>query len=384
MGTDTGDKPKTWFEINPKKTLLAVFLFFLILFEILLRILAAHGLFPYQRHPTSFRPVYWDDIDPVVGIWRHPNATLRHTSPCFDVIYHSNSYGARDPERALKSGNTRRVVVLGDSFIEGFGVADGRRMTDLLEQRTGVEHLNFGSGGGFGSIQEWLIYANLASGFDHSDVFIFLLPCNDFMDNNPEFYPDDRYRPYLKKENGKFSVYYPVEFDHRKMEFRTPLETVKNIIDNSVYIANFLRWTVREIKVLIGLKQKPPDGSESPYYDRYTDHDLEILLYTYQQILHAAGNRQVYLFTVPIEQDFAAARKRGYDFKLVRALKRFAAGYENLHYNDLLVDFLEHAGRNGLPYRAYTLGCNPHWGNLGNRVAAEAVYRIVFNNLRDP
>jgi hypothetical protein len=224
---------------------------------------------------------------------------------------------------------------------------------------------------------------NLASGFDHSDVFIFLLPCNDFMDNNPEFYPNDRYRPYLKKENDKFSVYYTVEFDHRKMEFRTPLETVKNIMDNSIYIANFLRWAVREIKVLVGLKQKPPDISTSPYYDRYSDHDLEILLYTYQQILYAAGSRRVYLFTVPIEQDFAAAQNRGYDFKLVRALKRFAAGYENLHYYDLLEYFLEHADRNSLPYRAYTLGCDPHWGNLGNRVAAEAVYRIAFNNSSD-
>jgi lysophospholipase L1-like esterase len=378
MPSSVNDTTASWFERHPKTTLASVLIVFLILLEILLRILAAQGVFPYQRHPTSFKPVFWDDIHPIVGVWRHPDATLRHTSACFDVTYSSNAYGMRDAPRTKSSTALRRVVVLGDSFTEGFGVARAQRFTNRLEAQTGVEHLNFGSGGGFGSIQQWLIYEHLAADFDHSDVFIFMLPCNDFLDNNPDAYPADRYRPYLKKAGGGFKLYYTVDFSERRMEFRSPFETLKNIFDNTVYTANFLRWGVAEIQLATGLKQALPAVDATAYYDRYATEDIEILLYTYRRILRTAGTRRVYLFTIPIEADFNAARRNGYRFQLVSVLERFAEAHDNLYYRDLLVDFLGHSERHGIPYRAYTLGCDPHWGPLGHRVAADAVRRIAF------
>ncbi len=372
------DARRSWFEENPKKTMAGVFVALLLLFEVLLRVLTAAGIYPYQQYPASFRPVFWDDIDPVVGVWRYPNATFRHVSSCFDVVYHTNSYGARDRQRTKKSDAPRRVAVLGDSFVEGFGVAAKDRLTNRLEKRTGVEHLNFGSGGGFGSIQEWLLYEHLVLQFDHTDVMIFLLPANDFMDNDPAYYPKDRYRPYLKPEKGGFKVYYPVDFDHRRLAFRSKAETIKNRIDNTVYIANFLRWATREVKIAAGLKQAPADENDPAFYDRFTEKDMKILLYTYRRILQDAGDRRVFLFSIPVEQDFNAARKNGYDFALVRRLKAFAGRYDNLVYKDLLVDFLRNAKAHGHAYRDYTLGCNPHWGPLGNKVAADAVFRVVF------
>ncbi len=378
MAEGDGLRRDNWFERNPKKTLAAVLLALLVFLEILLRALTAAGLYPYQQYPASFRPEFWDDIDPVVGVWRYPDAAFRHVSSCFDVVYHTNDYGARDRQRSRKSEAPRRVVVLGDSFVEGFGVAAEDRFTDRLEKKTGIEFLNFGSGGGFGSIQEWLLYENLASKFDHTDVLIFMLPANDFMDNDPSFYPPDRYRPYLKRTEDGFAVTYPVEFDRRRIEFRSRLETIKNRIDNTVYIANFLRWATREIKVALGLKQAPAAADDPAFYDRYTEKDMEVLLYTYRRILEAAGPRRVYLFTIPVEQDFNAARKNGYHFSLVRRLKAFADRFDNLVYEDLLDDLLRNAEAEGHGYRDYTLGCDPHWGPLGHRFAADAVSRVLF------
>ena len=59
-------------------------------------------------------------------------------------------------------------------YLEGYGINE--------EKRGQIKHLNFGSSGNFGSIQEWLIYKHLGSRLDHSDVFIFCLPANDFSD----------------------------------------------------------------------------------------------------------------------------------------------------------------------------------------------------------
>src|SRR5205823_2999909 len=99
---------------------------------------------------------------------------------CFDAVYRSNSYGARDKDRQKESLGSRRVIVLGDSMIEGFGVDAADRVTDRLERATGIEHLNFGTSGDFGSIQEWLLYTRVKKDFDHSEVMLFMLPDNDF------------------------------------------------------------------------------------------------------------------------------------------------------------------------------------------------------------
>ena len=44
-------------------------------------------------------------------------------------------YGARDAERARVAPQRRRHVVLGDSFVEGYGVAEGERLTRSVERR---------------------------------------------------------------------------------------------------------------------------------------------------------------------------------------------------------------------------------------------------------
>ena len=48
-------------------------------------------------------------------------------------------------------------------------------------------------------------------------MFLFLLPANDFADNDPSNFPPDRYRPYLRKSavSGDYELYYSVEYEKR-------------------------------------------------------------------------------------------------------------------------------------------------------------------------
>ena len=138
-------------------------------------ILAYYGHVRYTYYPTSTASTaFLADINPHFGVWRYPNRGARQRTPCFNVTYTSNSYGARDIERTRDAPDGRRVVVLGDSFVEGIGSSFDERMTTLIEQDSGIELLNFGMGG-FGPIQEWLLYKELASAFDHSEVYLFIL-----------------------------------------------------------------------------------------------------------------------------------------------------------------------------------------------------------------
>ncbi|MGQ0722628.1 MAG: tetratricopeptide repeat protein [Candidatus Eiseniibacteriota bacterium] len=91
--------------------------------------------------------VYKRSTNPVLGFelkadWRDPDADLVTSYPS------TNSWGQRDVERTLeKPAGVRRIVVLGESVVEGFGIRD---LDDTITRRLerlygdGTEVLNFG------------------------------------------------------------------------------------------------------------------------------------------------------------------------------------------------------------------------------------------------
>ena len=368
---------QSWFNRNPKKANLILLCFVILLLEVTLRLAAWTGLYPYVTYPTTSIPVYWADIDPVVGVWHHPRSSFRQITSCFDVLYNSNAFGARDRERNLKSKQQKRFVVLGDSYVEGYGNARADRFTDILEAQRGYEFLNFGTSGNFGSIQEWLLYENLAMRFEHDAILIFLLPFNDFSDNDPADFPAERYRPYLRKKGNTFEVYYTVEFEQRKREFRKWSKVIKNSIDTHLYIANFLRWATRTVKNHFGLKKEASLPTVVPY-NNYSNEDLDILLHSYKKIIQAAGSKPVYIFSIPSEDDFTSAINGERHFKIVKDLKSFADQYPQVHFTDLLDTFVSYAQDKSVSHDDFVLECDGHWGELGHKITAEAVEKVLF------
>ena len=150
-------------------------------------------------YSIAYAKPFWQDINPHFGVWHPAHARYRHQRACFDLVYASNAHGMRDRDVELTSPSPR-VVVVGDSFAEGWGAAYGRRFTEHLHQRTGIEHLNFGTSGDFGSTQSYLLYKTFAAQFDHRAVIFTILPENDFLDDTPtpwRLVRGARHRPYL-------------------------------------------------------------------------------------------------------------------------------------------------------------------------------------------
>lgn len=75
-------------------------------------------------------------IDDELG-WRlRPGASGVHRSRYFRVTYAINAIGFRDPERsAAKDPATRRILLLGDSQVFGWGVEEGERFSAGIERR---------------------------------------------------------------------------------------------------------------------------------------------------------------------------------------------------------------------------------------------------------
>lgn len=193
-------------------------LFLIILVELFSAIYVLSGIGIYSHIPPYISylfggndqvasPADWRTEIHEWGSWHKPNSQSVHSASCFKVKYSSNSYGARDKEREV-NGSSQRYLIVGDSYVEGYGVDVGARFTDLLEANLNREFLNFGTGGNAGPLQYEILYKKLASKFRHDTLLIGILPANDFTDNDIAYWKDSkRYRPYYG-DNGAF---YPVE-----------------------------------------------------------------------------------------------------------------------------------------------------------------------------
>lgn len=372
---DNEARESNWVQANPGKSKLIVLTICLLFIEGVVRLAVWTGLLPYERYPTSREPQYWAYIDPVVGMWRHPHADFVDEGRCYTTHYTSNSAGARDRESTIASDAPRRVVVLGDSFVEGYGYNDTSRFTELLEERSGIEHLNWGTSGAFGTIQEWLLYESKVKHYSHTDVMLFILPDNDFKDNDPTEYSSDTYRPYLKRTDSGFDVYYPIPFEQRDTASRTIGAVIKNTLDNEIHILNALRLANRIAK---DSSQAILPGAPKPSYDQYDDDDLEVFLYALQRLTDATGGRRLHLFLIPRAQDMSHVQRNGYDFALIKELEAFADRNDHVGFLDLLPGLLAYAENNDLEFEDYTLGCDGHWGQRGHEATAEIIYEHLY------
>jgi lysophospholipase L1-like esterase len=309
------------------------------------------------------------DIDPNFGVWHPANATYRHQHRCFDVTYQANSYGARDIERPRQSSG-ERVVVLGDSFIEGYGIAAEDRISNRLETATGVPHLNFGTSGDFGTTQYYLLYKTLARQFLHNRVLIGILPANDFFDDDPEFSHAGRYRPYWTGEYPNYRLTYMVDnledsyfrFHQTVDEPESWYEFIKKLLRRFSYTyCTFLQ----AIHVMNGTAEEAEVDytTYSGFYD-FTEPQLNRLEYSLERLIALTGDKPVTIFTIPVAQDFERYSQAG-PAPLSTALEQFSQKY-HLKYVDLLPLMYEHTD-----WQTYFLSCDAHWNSYGNETATD-------------
>lgn len=141
--------------------------------------LVARVLFPAWAPRTGRVTRFWQ-YDPTLG-WAHkPNEEGRFESFGFDTYVRINSHGFRGPERSFSRPEDRkRIIVLGDSFVWGFGVEEEEMFTTQMERHLGdsVEIINLGVSG-YSTDQELLLYRGVGSRY-HADLVILTVATND-------------------------------------------------------------------------------------------------------------------------------------------------------------------------------------------------------------
>lgn len=140
--------------------------------------------------------------DPVRGVAHIPGArSLQQYQG--DSWIEINSAGIRGPEVALEHPGTFRIALLGDSFIEAFGVPYEKTAGEVLERRltalrgTPVEVMNFAKGG-YGTTQELLTLRHEVWKYAPDLVLLAVTTGNDISDN---------YRPLKRVDYVPYYVY---------------------------------------------------------------------------------------------------------------------------------------------------------------------------------
>lgn len=112
-----------------------------------------------------------------------------------------NSIGLRGAEVSEKGG--RKILLIGDSFVFGYGVEEDENIVSRLEEELGVEVIN-GGVWGFGPDAEYLMAKKLVGKLKPDYLVVFLFPANDLRDLGETNWVTDKDSNLVGVENDKF------------------------------------------------------------------------------------------------------------------------------------------------------------------------------------
>lgn len=150
-----------------------------LLAEVVLRV-----AFPRRLASASNERDLFCVFDPELGRVPKPDFSAVHQSYGFSVIVRQTGFGLRGPEdlRVEKQPGRRRVLVLGDSYVWGFGVNQSELFSEPEVHQSADELLNFGVSG-YGTDQELLYYLRRGTNFGVDEVVLAFTPYNDIENN---------------------------------------------------------------------------------------------------------------------------------------------------------------------------------------------------------
>lgn len=366
----------------------------LLLLEVVAHVLIGAGVFgtvsmEFRRYHISStmanqKPLFWGDFSRQTGRWRATRATHSLLTCTGDSVFRqSNSVGASDRERSRQAGNSgkKRVIILGDSFMEGSLVNYDDRVSNRLEAATNREHLNFAINGS-SPINYYLVYKNIAKQFEHDVVLVGLLPANDLQDYTlSEAYTLVEwpiYRPYWHGQYPDYTLRYSLANIDQSISRnnRTPAKLLRTV--DSVYrqlpvvdrVKTDLLLNSGLYKVLQKLAGRVAvtNGSMTRY-EQFSETEFNYVRYSLEQVVNEAKGKKIVFVSIPILNDIEAIRN-GHTNQLDRRLQQFC-DQRGVLFVPLLPEFLKYRGNVAELY----VPCDGHWSEKGEQFVSDVLLR---------
>jgi len=138
-------------------------------------------------------------------------------------VVHQNQFGLRGPDdmQLQKTSGKKRIIVLGDSYIWGFGANQNSLFSAPEVHRTDNEIINAGVSG-YGTDQEYLFYLRTGERFDVDQVVQAFTLYND-VDNNVASMQYSHLKPYFQLEGDQLVLHNEHVRDSKFRTFRDEL-----------------------------------------------------------------------------------------------------------------------------------------------------------------
>ena len=357
------------------KNFFVIILFLTIIFELLSFFIYKLNILEIAHKPKiylsqNFVPndEWWTEENKW-GPWHINNAKTEQKRSCYQATYISNEIGARDESYKINSSNN--IILIGDSFAEGYGVNLNNTSQKYIEDFTGLNVLNFGVSKNFGVVQYYQIYSQFAKNYDHSKLIIFFLPSNDFSENDyNNWNGSKRYRPYYKKINNE------------NYEIFIPKDAVKNHKSKTKKIKKFFKdyfWTsnlfinINYNYKIYRAKKKYGNDTFSGYFDTKLDQQ-KAAIYFIKRLIRES-DKDTYLVSIPRLQDFNKLNS-GENLEEVFWIKSLNNMSKNIK-NFTFIDLIKYPILN---LEELYLKCDGHWTPKGNKWAAEIISKKILKD----
>ena len=330
--------------------------------------------------PANFdNPItYAGDVSTFSGRWRLPNAREQVVNCSGDTLRrYSNELGAAD-DPFIPDTTTNRVIVLGDSYMEGYMVNPADRMSTRLTKQTGHRHLNFAING-TSPINYWQTYRQFNHSVAHKAVLVGLLPANDFED-----YTGDKvhaqvdfpiYRPYWTTDNKlayslanirqsigavgrtQVSLLQTVDSVYQVLSWKQKARV--HFVEHSYLAQTVLKLAQNRVKV----------GATWTRYAQFSDAEWRVMTHSLEQLKQDAAGKSVVFVSLPIMLDVKALRA-GADNKFDRQMRVFCQ-QQGIGFISLVPHALAYKGNLADLY----VPCDGHWTAKGEAWATECLLK---------
>ena len=334
----------------------AVFLLFL---ELSLALISNRGWLNLTIPSYSMQSnrAFQGHYDPHIGYLHMPGEESRFYRSCYDFEMHYDREGFRDANRK-KQVNTPRILFLGDSFTEGFGVHVTDRFSNRVEQQLGRESLNFGISG-FGPVHYQEVYRKYGLRYDHDVVVIGIYPINDFTDDLPPP-PSQRFTPFWKMEHEKWVFHQPSMVPHGNPRQHSGLKAWLHAYSYSYHLLLYCKGKFSTL----------PD--HLPNHRSFSEHHWARMQCALEEIKTLSGKRKVVLFSIPGLTEIRDPQSSENNlFSEKMALFCLA---NDIRFMDLASDIFSLTKKE---QEVLYLDCDGHFSKKGNAFVADRVCAVL-------
>jgi|TARA_B100001964_G_scaffold72961_1_gene82698 hypothetical protein len=307
----------------------------------------------------------WWIEDQEWGAWHKKNSSTFQQRSCFNAKYTSNDIGARDS--SFKSNSSKDIILLGDSFAEGYGVNYDNTSQKYIEDFTNLNVLNFGVSQNFGPVQYSIIYEKMARNFNHDLILIYFLPNNDFSDNDfSNWRGSKRYRPYYKKiKDNYYNYFIPLNAHKNYMSYTKKL---KKVFKDNLWSSNLFINLSYQYKSFRSKKRQ--NNNFSAYFDTSLDQQKAAIFFI-EQIIDSSG-KNVVLVSIPRLQDFI--RYNSSSSLNTVYWNNYLINKDKLNDKFMFIDLIKHQPKD---LNEIYLKCDGHWSPKGNEWAAKIISDFI-------